>query len=175
MTPATLLGWVRLWRRVDPEDRTALAGLAAAAGMSVLPAARRRRRLLHLVWTLAIVAATVPFFNLHAHTHWYKVGWIPFVTPPIRLRDIAANVVLYMPFGATVSGERGTRRLLWRAILTGGALSFAAETSQLFSHGRFPSSTDLVCNVIGAALGAWAIARARPARMRQAGPTGEGD
>ena len=49
-------------------------------------------------------------------------------------------------------------------------LALATEASQLFSHGRFPSVTDLTCNVLGAWLGArWSWVRARQRMQDPAG------
>ena len=40
------------------------------------------------------------------------------------------------------------------------ALSISTEASQIYSHGRFPSATDVLTNVIGAGLGV-VLAKAR--------------
>ena len=116
-----------------------------------------------LAWTGLILLAVVPWATFQNHSHWARVQWIPFVTPPVKLRDIVANVLLYCPFGWWA--WRGLRsstvpRIVWLAV----ALSVATEFSQVYSHGRFPSTTDLTCNVLGAWLGARAAAR-RSARV----------
>jgi glycopeptide antibiotics resistance protein len=69
--------------------------------------------------------------------------------------DILANIVLYIPFGyvAAVSHRGLTRRLIV-SMSTAGVLSFILETSQLFSVTRYPSATDLACDIAGAAAGA---------------------
>ena len=104
------------------------------------------------------------------HTHWAKVGWIPFVSPPVRAIDIIQNVLLFLPAGL-FAARPGTpaRSAAIRAVVVALPVSFAGEATQLWSHGRFPSATDLVCNLIGAALGAWIVAgvvrRARAPRQ----------
>ncbi len=80
--------------------------------------------------------------------------WIPFVTPPIKLVDIVVNVLLYMPFGYWFLRSAGRRRA-GLAVACAGILSLVTEWTQLYSHSRFPSLTDVTCNVIGAAVGVW--------------------
>jgi glycopeptide antibiotics resistance protein len=113
------------------------------------------RPLAWLVLAIAlIVIAVFPWGDFQGHTHWSKVGWIPFVSKPLRLPDVVANIVLFAPFGAAFGRlKRGPRALLL-ATVCGAALSLLGETAQLYSHTRFPSATDLVCNAAGAALGA---------------------
>ncbi len=105
-----------------------------------------------VLWTGVIFVLVVPWGSYQNHSHWANVRVIPFVTPPIKLQDVIANVLLYVPFGYW------SMRLwripdAWRAVALAFALSFGTEMSQVYSHGRFPSSTDLVCNVSGAWLG----------------------
>ena len=121
-----------------------------------------------LVAAVALIAAAViPWNDFQGHTHWQKVGWIPFVSPPVRVRDIVANTLLFMPLGAAVVLNRGRAALrasLVIAALAGAALSLSAEFLQLYSHTRFPAATDVVCNTAGAALGAFIARGARGAR-----------
>ena len=51
------------------------------------------------IWSAVILAVTVPWTDFVGHTHWGKVQWIPFVSPPVKPLDIAGNVLLYLPFG----------------------------------------------------------------------------
>jgi VanZ family protein len=65
-----------------------------------------------------------------------------------------------MPFGAgVVLATRRRPASLIVATIGAAALSFAGEASQLYSHGRFPSATDVVCNTGGAALAAYLTMR----------------
>jgi glycopeptide antibiotics resistance protein len=105
------------------------------------------------VWVAAIIVVCVPFLDFHGHTHWAKVAWIPFVSPPIKTPDLLANVALYLPFGFLWAQDAAAPRALRGIILAAAVLSISVEFSQLFSHSRFPSSTDVVCNVIGAVAG----------------------
>ena len=111
-----------------------------------------------------IVLVVFPWGDFQGHTHWQKVGWIPFVSPPVRLSDIVANTLLFMPFGAAVmvNSTRRGKTMLAVAVLAGAALSFAGEATQLYSHARFPSATDLVCNTFGAFLGATLVRQNSP-------------
>jgi glycopeptide antibiotics resistance protein len=112
-----------------------------------------------LFWTGVILLCVIPS-DLQNHTHWAKVCWIPFVTPPVKMSDILANMLLYVPWGfcfARPSVPPGRSRVV---IACAAALSVVTEATQLFSHTRFPSATDVTCNVAGAWLGAM-MARAR--------------
>ncbi len=107
------------------------------------------------LWIAAIVACVVPWIGWQDHSHWQRVGWVPFASPPVRLRDIAINIALYVPFGLFChralqshwSGRVGFV-LVWAL-----ALSLFTEASQIYSHGRFPSATDVLTKIIGARLG----------------------
>jgi VanZ family protein len=126
-----------------------------------------RRARFFTLWTLLIVAVVLPWTTFQNHTHWQRVGWIPFMSPPIRIRDVVLNVLLYVPWGYL-----GVRRRhgAWREVITivgfAAALSLATEATQLYSHGRFPSATDFTCNIAGALIGAtWARMRAHGGTM----------
>lgn len=88
------------------------------------------------------------------HSHWARVVWIPFLSPPYRAFDIVANTLLYVPLGSslTVGLGRGGRRG-WAVVGLAGLLSVGTEWTQLYSHGRWPSLTDVSCNVLGAWVG----------------------
>jgi glycopeptide antibiotics resistance protein len=116
-----------------------------------------RARIAFGVWTAIILAVTVPWTDLVGHTHWGKVQWIPFVTPPVKLLDIVVNLLLYVPFGYGLIRASPPRVRGWHVVAIAGSLSLAVEWSQLYSHSRFPSTQDLLCNVSGAWAGAaWA-------------------
>lgn len=84
-----------------------------------------------------------------------KVQWIPFSSPPVKPIDIIANVLLYLPFGSLVVARSANRRRRWIAVGLAAALSLATEWTQVYSHSRFPSVQDALCNVLGAWAGAW--------------------
>lgn len=103
-----------------------------------------------------ILLVLLPWRDFQGHTHWSKVAWIPFVSPPVRLRDIVANILLFAPLGATAAVTFGRGHVAAAALL-GVALSLVGESAQLYSHSRFPSATDVVCNAVGTVLGAYAM------------------
>jgi glycopeptide antibiotics resistance protein len=121
-----------------------------------------RARIAFGVWTAIILATTVPWTDLVGHTHWGKVQWIPFVTPPVKLLDVVVNLLLYCPFGYELIRATPPRVRGWHAAAIAGSLSLAVEWSQLYSHSRFPSTQDLLCNVSGAWVGAAWAGRGRP-------------
>jgi VanZ like protein len=88
--------------------------------------------------------------------HWHRVGWIPFVSRPIGLFDVVGNVVLFVPLGASIAlhaGRSGIRRTAAVAF----ALSLFGEWSQIYSHYRYPTTQDILLNVIGAVIAAWGV------------------
>jgi len=112
-----------------------------------------------LLLAISLIALIVlPWGDFQDHTHWSKVGWIPFVSKPVRLRDIVANVLLFMPFGAAAALS-ARRAPLMAGALGGATLSLLSETAQLYSHTRFPSATDVIANTVGAAAAALLISR----------------
>ena len=50
--------------------------------------AMRRERLLFALWTGLIILLVVPWGSLQDHAHWARVGWLPFVSHPVRPGDI---------------------------------------------------------------------------------------
>ena len=108
-------------------------------------------RVLFSGWILIIIALVVPWRRFTDHTHWARIDWTPFIDDPLRIRDIVVNTLMYLPFGYwhRRSGAPTLRRTLVSAI----ALSVVTECSQVFSHGRFPTSADVVCNAAGAVWG----------------------
>jgi VanZ family protein len=122
---------------------------------------RSRARIGFGVWSVVIVAATIPWTDLVGHTHWQKVQWIPFRSPPVKLLDVVANVALYLPFGYLLARASASRARIWHAAALAGALSLVLEWTQLYSHSRFPSVQDVVCNILGSSLGAWWASTAR--------------
>jgi glycopeptide antibiotics resistance protein len=92
------------------------------------------------------------------HPHWNRARWIPYVSPPVRARDIAGNFALYVPFGFLYARGRPIPAVFLRGLAYAVLLSTGTEFTQLFSHQRFPSVQDVLMNVLGAA-GGMAIVR----------------
>jgi glycopeptide antibiotics resistance protein len=117
-------------------------------------------RLAFGAWVVLIAAATVPWTSFVGHTHWQKVQWVPFISPPVRPLDILGNILLYVPFGYGIMRASPLRIRARHAVAIASVLSLAVEWSQLYSHSRFPSVQDIACNALGAWLGAsWAAPR----------------
>jgi glycopeptide antibiotics resistance protein len=112
-----------------------------------------------------VVAADYPWGDMVGHTHWGRVDWIPFITRPLRASDLAANVLLCAPIGVVLG--LWYRRATLLAVVITFPLVFVLESTQLYSHLRFPSSTDIVCNVAGAAASAALAGRYRNLILRR--------
>lgn len=171
--PRTSADWVLLQALRDffvPERRIGgtwspllPARASVAAASSSCPMIRERVkqvRLILVIFAVALIfAADFPWGDLQGHTHWAKVAWIPFVSPPVRAIDIAQNLLLGAPLG--VAAAIRFRRSVTAASIIALTVSLIAEWTQLYSHSRFPSATDVVCNVSGAAAAALAVGAAR--------------
>jgi glycopeptide antibiotics resistance protein len=115
---------------------------------------------------LVVLIAAVPWGDFVGHSHWTRVVWVPFLTRRLRLPDIGLNLLLCAPIGG-FSG-RLFRRPLLSAFGLSLLLSLAGELTQVYSHNRFPSATDVTCNVAGAVVAAAVTQRLR-LRNRDAG------
>jgi uncharacterized protein (TIGR03790 family) len=111
--------------------------------------------------TIAL-AADFPWGDFQGHTHWHNVGWIPFVSPPVRPGDIALNLLLFLPLGVFAARRvRAPGSALAHSALIAFVVSVIGEWTQVYSHTRFPSATDVACNVGGALLGTALVVYAR--------------
>jgi VanZ family protein len=75
--------------------------------------------------------------------------------------DVLINVAAYFPFGfflALIGEARRPVASFAAAVAVGALLSFAMETAQMYLPTRDASTSDLVSNTLGAALGAFAAA-----------------
>jgi VanZ family protein len=143
---------------LEPADYAAAAAILIALPTSMWLLRQGRNGAARLLWMVVLVAVSVPFDDLHAHTHWAKVGWIPFVPRrgvPVKISDIIANVLLYVPLGYFEQPRRSRPRMVGQALGESFVIAFLTELTQLYSHSRFPSATDIVCDCAGAVLGAW--------------------
>lgn len=115
-------------------------------------------------WAIVIVfGTTLPWHTLHLHPQWWRIDWLPFHSGTLRPRlifDIALNVVMYLPFGYLCRQwiEKTSERMpLLYVMGTAAGLSCCTEFIQIFNPVRFPAVADIVMNVVGALLGAWAV------------------
>ena len=114
-----------------------------------------RERSYFALWTGLILLLVVPWLTFKDHSHWQRVGWIPFFSSEVKIRDIIANVLLYVPWGFFwVRQRHDPVRHVWAVVVLAAVLSIGTEVTQVYSHGRFPSATDVVCNLVGAYAGA---------------------
>ena len=113
--------------------------------------------ILWATWNIVILVFTVlPLENFVGHAHWDNVRWIPLYDHPSVLFDIAANVALFVPFGyllkRALSGRSGRQTWILTFLLAGG-ISTGVEFYQVYCHNRFPSTTDIGSNLLGAIIG----------------------
>jgi VanZ family protein len=131
-------------------------------------------------WLLAVIAFLIAFGSL------YPFSFSASPDRPIELgqlltfagttrSDVAANVLLYLPFGACVAWLAAPRGGGWLAVVVatvvGAALSCAIEYAQLYETRRVASLADLASNTTGAFAGALlSLAIAEAGRNRHASP-----
>ncbi len=118
-----------------------------------------RRRWPFWLWTGVILLLVLPWTSFQSHSHWSRVAWIPFMSQPLKIRDVVANVLLYVPWGYFLMLMPRAPRRIWLVAMFAAGLSLSTEAAQLYSHGRFPSMTDVVSNICGAVTGARLVRR----------------
>ena len=110
-----------------------------------------------ILWLAGWALFSLPIADFRARPKYRHVILEPF--KKFRPGDALRNVVYYVPAGI-IGLELGLAPLPTVAAAAG--LSLAAEASQLFATDRFPSSSDVILNTAGAALGvAWWSERRR--------------
>lgn len=108
---------------------------------------------LGLFWLLLVWFVSFPWIGFTPEPQWHRVHVVPFADPADRIRDMVANVFLFLPFGFIVTRKRPHVRGLLRAVLLALAVSVSAEATQLFSTRRHPSATDVTAAVLGTLAG----------------------
>lgn len=108
--------------------------------------------------------ALIVYASLHPFSGWRAPGISPFIFLEAAwprywtVFDLAINVATYVPFGFLLTQSLGRRpgNLLTSltAFLLGATLSFVIESVQTYLPSRVPSNVDLLCNSVGAGLGA---------------------
>lgn len=124
------------------------------------------RRLWALFALFIVYGTTIPF-NFSHHRSFVsvklaRVSWNPLIRPDgrrVSIPDAVQNVMLFVPFG--VLGALACRRsfasrarMVAAVAASGGALSLAVETLQLFTVDRVTSVSDVTANTVGALVGA---------------------
>ncbi len=70
--------------------------------------------------------------------------------------------MLFVPLGAAFTWGHTARGRVRQALYIGLLLALGVELSQVFTHNRAATTTDVIANTTGAWLGArWALARSR--------------
>lgn len=118
-------------------------------------------RILLLLWlAFVLFVISLPWWKFDGTPHWENVQWIPFThlsLHPRVLVETALNILAFIPVGyLTVrSLSPSTRRPFLLASFLGLFSSASIEIYQLFCHDRVPSTTDVLMNLVGTAVGVW--------------------
>src|SRR3954470_14996255 len=127
-------------------------------------------------WIVVALAVSGPWFGFASEPQWQRVTWIPFNGAEDKPRDIAANFLLFVPFGWSFGGGRRGAAALATTVAAGLAVSLCAEVPQLFYRLRDPSATDVLMAMCGSAAGsvaAQAFHRRQPGGAPGRRETGE--
>ena len=135
-----------------------------AASAARAPVTRSRLALATVAFAgIVIYASLVPLVERpsSAAATWALLlaSWPPTVTSKT---DVAANVILQIPFGFLMAGAIARGRVKWHGAavvfttLAAALLAFAIELAQGMFSARTPSTSDVLAESIGALLGALA-------------------
>jgi glycopeptide antibiotics resistance protein len=102
-------------------------------------------------WFLVVIAVSGPWYGVVGEPQWHRVTWIPFRGLEDKPRDIAANFLMWIPFGLTFARERRGFGRVAATVLASLGLSLAVEVPQLFYRLRDPSATDVAMAMCGSA------------------------
>lgn len=108
------------------------------------------------LWVLVIAILSGPWFGIVRHPQWNRVTLVPFHGSEDRPKDMAVNLLMFVPFGWSFAKSRGGRVTTLQAIGMAALVSTAVEIPQLFYKLRDPSATDVFMAMVGAATGSLA-------------------
>jgi glycopeptide antibiotics resistance protein len=106
--------------------------------------------------TAVILFVLLPLRGFDPGGHWDRVAWIPFVSRPIGVFDVIGNLLLFMPLGASIAWH-ARRSALLRVATVAFVCSLFGEWSQIYSRYRFPATQDILLNVTGTVIAAYAV------------------
>jgi glycopeptide antibiotics resistance protein len=124
------------------------------------PASARIMQTLAIAWGMGIVMIGIlPLSNFVGHSHWEYVKWFPTYDNLFSWRyifDMAANTILFIPFGYSLARSIGNPPARGIRIAVGSAalLSSSIEFYQVYCHNRHPSPLDILTNTLGSLIGA---------------------
>ncbi|HEX6948243.1 MAG TPA: VanZ family protein [Nitrospira sp.] len=113
------------------------------------------------VWlTSVLIVISLPWSKFDARPHWRNVQWIPFEhfsLHPTILTETVLNILAFIPVGylAARSLAQSHQRPVLGALALGACSSVSIELYQLFCQDRVPSTSDVLMNVGGTAIGVW--------------------
>ena len=118
-------------------------------------------RIMLLLWLVSVLfVISLPWWRFDGVAHWENVQWIPFThlrLDPAVLVETVANILAFVPVGYLAVRSRlpNSGHHWFLVLLLGFCSSAGIEIYQLFCQGRVPSSSDIIMNVGGTALGVW--------------------
>ena len=98
-----------------------------------------------------LLAAAFPWGDMSHEAEWWRVRWLPFVSG-YRVKDVILNVLITTPVGLAAAASIKRHPSL-AAVLVTLCVSILCEWAQIYAPDRYPSGTDVLCNVLGATAG----------------------
>lgn len=124
------------------------------------PPPARVMQLLAIAWAVGILMIGIlPLSNFVGHSHWEYITWVP-TLDDLRswkhIFDLAANTILFIPYGYFLARSVGSSPARGSGIAIGSAtlLSSGIEFYQVYCHNRHPSPLDIATNTLGSLIGA---------------------
>ena len=108
------------------------------------------------LWVVVIAIVSGPWFGIVTHPQWDRLTLVPFSGSEDKPKDMAVNMLLFVPFGWSFAKSRGGRVSTAAVIGAAALVSIAVEIPQLFYKLRDPSATDVTMAITGAAIGSLA-------------------
>ena len=117
------------------------------------------RTMLGIWLTSVLIVISLPWSSFDATPHWKNVQMVPFAHLNFHrtvLIETALNLLAFIPVGyLAIRSFSASRRAVLYALLLGACSSASIEVYQLFCRDRVPSTTDILMNVTGTAIGVW--------------------
>jgi glycopeptide antibiotics resistance protein len=105
-------------------------------------------------WIVLVFVVSAPWIGFTPEPQWDRLHLVPFSDPEDKPRDVATNVLMFVPFGYSYFKHREGRHRLLATLGLAIVVSVIAEVPQLFSTLRNPSATDVAMAALGAGTGA---------------------
>jgi glycopeptide antibiotics resistance protein len=124
------------------------------------PASARIMQALAMAWGMGIMMIGFSLLSKFVgHSHWEYIAWLS-TSDNLRswkyIFDMAANTILFAPFGYFLARSLGTSPARGARIAVGSAASLSSgiEFYHVYCQNRYPSPLDIFANTLGSLIDA---------------------